>query len=328
MTFARSSAARKSVPKPDRKAKFYFLHGDDEAAIERYKSEIVALHLTAEEREENYREISPSGVQATLKRVMGDVLSELATVSFLPKTKRVVTLYSVQDFFDGRAAKTSKAKGRGAKKADAPAKRPLSEHFAEFIEKDLPQLPAVLIIAVVEDYERWRKVSPSNPVMQLAQKLGVQREFRQTGPQFAFFDALFARKTAESLQLWRDWLERTSNSPKPYFQLATQMRLILQAKTATSGQLQSRGISRQRFETEFMPAEPDKNLFALRPEFRQEKLLRAASNFTFTELLSAYERLEMLMKYVIPLASDVYVPDKGLLAELWITELTAGRDGP
>lgn len=325
MAFAKSSALRKSTPKPDRKTQFYLLHGDDEAAIERYKSQIVELHLSPEEREENYCEIAPSGPQATLKRVLGDVISELSTVSFLPKAKRVVTLYTLQDFFEGRASKARASKKKKAEAA-APPKRSLSEHFAEFIEQELPRLPAVLIIAVVEDYERWKKISSANPVVQLAQKLDAKREFRQTGPQFAFFDALFARKTAEALVLWRDWLERTGGSPKPYYQLTSQVRLLLQAKTATSGQLQSRGVSRARFETEFMPSEPDKNLFALKPEFRQEKLLRFAGNFTFGELISAYERLETLVKYTIPMASDVYVPDKVLLAELWITEFCAGRE--
>ena len=73
-----------------------------------------------------------------------------------------------------------------------------------------------------------------------------------------------------------------------------------------------------------MPAEADKNLFALKPEFRREKLIRFAGNFSFGELLAAYEKLEALQKYAIPLPTDPWVPDRGLLAELWIAEFTAG----
>jgi hypothetical protein len=76
-----------------------------------------------------------------------------------------------------------------------------------------------------------------------------------------------------------------------------------------------------------MPRETEKNLFAIRPDFRREKLLKASSNFSFQELLSAYERLMPLQKFAIPLLSDPFVPDKPLLAELWILELTGGKAG-
>jgi hypothetical protein len=149
---------------------------------------------------------------------------------------------------------------------------------------------------------------------------GAARQFKEDSPQFAFFDALFARQPQKALSLWRDWLKRAPGSPKPYMQLAAQLRLLIQAKTAVSGQLQSRGVSRQRFQYEFMPAEYDKNLFALKPDWKQEKLTRTAANFSFQELLSAYERLMALQKFAIPLNSDPYVPDKPLVAELWILE--------
>jgi hypothetical protein len=307
----------------NKRLQLHLLHGDDEAAIENCKQAIVEAHLTQEEREENYREIVPSGSPPTLRRVLGELVAELSTVSFLPGAKRVVTLYPVQDFFEARAAKSKAAKSREAKVAagDAP-KRTSSEHLAEFIEKELPHLPAVLIVIVTEDYEKWKRISAKNPVVELAAKLGGLQAFKETGPQFAFFDALFARKTPEAIELWREWLTRTGASPKPYQQLATQMRLLLQAKTASSDQLRKRGISNAQFANDFMPDEWDKNLFALKPEWRQEKLVRAAANFTFTELIAAYEKLDEIQKYAIPLNSDPFVPDKALLAELWITELT------
>jgi hypothetical protein len=319
-----SQKAARQPDSIDRRVKFHFLHGDDEAAIERYKSSIVEAHLAREEREENYREIIAPGTQPALKRVLGDLLSELSTVSFLPDAIRVATLYTVQDFFEARATKTPKAKSRdpeaGAKK------RTPSDHLADFIERELPGLPAVLIVLAVEDYEKWKRVAPANPVVALARKLGTLRQFRETGLQFAFFDALFARRTAEALTLWRSWQERTSNSPKPLMQLAAQLRLLIQAKTASSGQLKGRGITRERYAKEFMPAEPDKNLFAPKFEWRAEKLTRAAGNFTLGELLAAYEKLEPIQKFAIPLLSDPYVPDRNLLAELWIAEFTSSRD--
>ncbi|MGI8906975.1 MAG: hypothetical protein ACR2IE_10855 [Candidatus Sumerlaeaceae bacterium] len=314
-----SKPVTKPVPKVDKKLKFHFLYGDDQAAIENFKHAIVEAHLSQEEREENYREIIPSGSPPALKKVLGDLVSELSTVSFLPDISRVVTLYTVNDFFDGKAPKP-----RGKKAAKAAAepqpKRSASDHMAEFLTAELPKLPAVLIVIAIEDYEKWKRVSTGNPVVALAVQSGGARQFKEESPQFAFFDALFARQPQKALQLWRDWLRRAPGSPKPYTQLAAQLRLLLQAKTAVSGQLQSRGVTKQRYMQEFMPGDRDKNLFALTPDWRQEKLTRAAQNFSFQELLGGYERLLTLQKFAIPLNSDPYVPDKPLLSELWILE--------
>lgn len=315
-----TSRAVSKAPPVDKRQKFFFLQGDDEAGIENAKHAIVEAHLSQEEREENYREIIPSSSPPSLKRVLGDLLSELSTVSFLPDVSRVVTLYTVSDFFEAKAAKGKTSKAKAADN-EAPKKTP-SEHLAEFIRNELPKLPAVLIIIAVEDYEKWKKVAAANPVVEIARSLNTLRIFKEESPQFAFFDALFARQGQKALGLWREWLRRAPGSPKPYMQLASQMRLLLQAKTAASGQLQSRGITKQRFAQEFMPLEQDKSLFAQRPDWRQEKFTRAAGNFTFGELLGAYERLMTLQKFAIPLNSDPYVPDKALLAELWILELT------
>jgi hypothetical protein len=123
------------------------------------------------------------------------------------------------------------------------------------------------------------------------------------------------------MTLWRQWLEVSAGSPKPYVQLAAQMRLLIQAKTVASPQVKNRGITRAKFAQDFLPTEPDRNLCSLRPEWRQEKLARFASNFSFQELLTAYEKLEPLQKYAVPLNSDPFVPDRRLLAELWILEL-------
>ena len=306
------------APQVNPRAKFHFLCGDDEVALERHKSAIVEAHLSREEREENYREISAP----QLSRVLGDLVSELSTVSFLPDVRRVVTLYGVADFFDGKASA-----GRGKKKtakAAAGDKQavPATEHLARFIQKELPGLPAVLVVVVVEDYEKWKRVNQANPVVELAQRAGTFVQYREQGVQFAFFDALFARRTAEALALWRRWLENSGGAPKPFMQLAAQLRLLIQAKTLSSPQLKQRGITRDRFGREFLPEEPERNVTLLRPQWRQDKLLRAAGNFTFQELVSAYERLQTLQKYAIPLLSDPYVPDRKLLSELWILEFT------
>ena len=315
------SRPRPPLPRINPSTKLHLICGDDEVAMERHKQAIVEAHLSREEREENYQEISPSSANGALERVVGDVISELSTVSFLPDVKRVVTLYGVSDFFDAKATASRRKKKESATKAAAAAKRESgSEYLARFIERELPQLPAVLVIMVLEDYEKWKRVNTDNPVVALAQRGGGFVQYREQGVQFAFFDALFARRGGDALVLWRRWLENTGNTPKPYNQLAVQLRLLIQAKTTLSPQLKARGISRERFAKEFLPLEADRNVTSLRPEWRKEKLQRAAAGFTFQELLSAYEKLETLQKFAIPLLSDPYVPDKKLMAELWILE--------
>lgn len=309
------------LPRVDKTRKFYLLHGDDEVSLENAKDQIISAHLTREERSENYREITPVGSPPSLKKVMDDVMSELSTVSFLPDVVRVVTLYTVNDFYDAGKAP---AKGRGKKKTEAaePTRSP-SDYLASFLKDSLPILPAVLIIIVLEDYEKWKKINTSNPVVAFAQSKSASYHFKDDSPQFLFFDALFARQTERALQLWREWLRRIPGSPKPYMQLASQVRLLLEAKTAQSGQIQQRGLTKDRFAKEFMPADADKNIFALKPAFRQEKLMRAAANFTFNELLSGYEKLMPLQKYAIPVSTDRFVPDRALLGELWILNFAA-----
>ncbi len=305
----------------DKKRKFYFLHGDDEAAIERAKDQVVTAHLSREEREDNYFEIVPTGNPPQLKKVLDDVLSELSMVSFLPDITRVVTMYTVNDFFDGKSGGKG---GRSKKKvaADTGPKKSSSDHMAAFLTAELPSLPAVLIIIVLEDYEKFKRISASNPVVQFAQNQSAVYGFKEDSPQFAFFDALFARQTTKSLEIWRQWQRRAPGSPRPYMMLASQLRLLIQAKTAGAPVLQQRGVKKSEYGTNFMPHEMDKNLFALKPAFRMDKLTRAAGAFTFGELLASYEKLLDIQKYAIPVSTDVYVPDRELMAETWIIDFT------
>lgn len=324
MAWEKKSAGN-PISRIDKSRKLFFIHGDDEAAIERAKDQIVNAHLSREEREENYFEIIPTGNPPQLKKVMDDVLSELSTVSFLPDITRVVTLYTVNDFFDGKGATRRGSKAK--KKAAEPevAKKSASEHFAAFLERELPKLPAVLIIIVLEDYEKFKRVSTANPVVAFAQGQSAVYCFKEDSPQFMFFDALFARQTTRAIELWREWQRRLPGSPRPYMMLASQLRLLIQAKTASSPVLQQRGIKKSEFAADFMPHEMDKNLFALKPEFRREKLIRAAGAFTFQELLDSYEKLLDLQRFAIPVASDLYVPDRELMAEAWILQFTMGQ---
>ncbi|MCX7963613.1 MAG: hypothetical protein N2644_03890 [Candidatus Sumerlaea chitinivorans] len=313
------TTAERGAPSPAAlaRAKFFFLCGDDEPAIEKFKSEIVSAHLSPDNRDTNYLEIGAESSPPRLSRVLGDLLAELSTTSFLPDVERVVVLYPVQDFYEAKRGSKSAAKGSEREKTTP------SEVLANFIEQDLPRLSSVLIIIAPEDYERFKRVATSNPVVALAQRMGAFHQFREQGVQFAFFDALLARRADEALRLWREWLSRTGNSPKPYVALANQLRLLIQAKTATSGILEKRNVTRDRYIEEFLPKDAERNVFALRPEWRRDKYLRAAGNFSLVELLDAYERLEPLQKYAIPLASDPVVPDRALLAEIWIMELCA-----
>ena len=308
--------------------KFYFLYGENQVGMEQFKNDIVDANLQGYERDENYVEIIPATAAGGLARIMGDLTNELSTFSLLPGVKRVVTLYTCNDFFSAGDAGGRKPRASAKSKTPAAAGREAapspSAHLARFIETELlPKLDAVLIIYVLEDGEKFRKVSTANPVMKLAANQSVAYEFKEPALQFLFLDALLARRLPEALSLWRKWYEQTGGAPKMYWALVSNVRLLIQAKVAATG-LRSRGITPDKFASEFLPAEARNNVMKLAP-FRRQKLDAAAGKFTLVELLGCYERLSELMKYAIPMSTDVYVPDRALLAEYWIIEFCAGR---
>ncbi|NLD62184.1 hypothetical protein GX645_07010 [Candidatus Sumerlaeota bacterium] len=315
--------------------KFYFLYGENEVAMEQFKRDIVSANVDSQNRDENYAEIIPKA-GAKLSSVMPDLLTELTTYSLIEDAQRVVTLYTCPDFFTsgdsstvarkGKSAKTTKTTKSATKStSDAVAKSPsASQHLAEFIEMELlPKLNAVLIIFVLEDGEKFRKASPSNPVMKIATKRNVAYEFKEQNVQWLFLDALFERRTADALSLWRQWYEVTGGAPKMYWLICANLRLLIQAKIATSDAvLSARDLTRQKLGDDYFPADAKTNLLKLTAAFRRQKLERCAAKFSLKHLLDCYEKLRDLMKYAIPLSSDVYVPDKALLSEYWIIEFS------
>ncbi|MGB9692288.1 MAG: hypothetical protein ACPL7D_08970 [Candidatus Sumerlaeaceae bacterium] len=306
------------------RAHFFFIHGDDVAKIENFKESVVSIHLRPDEREENYNEYGSLGSQVSLRSVLGDVIAELSTVSLLPGTKRVVVLYSPQEFYEGRS-RTAQKKRRSTEMEVATSP---SHILARFIERELNSLPAVLIIVAPDDYEKGRRVAKIDPVYALAQKMAAVRVFNEVGPQFAFFDALFARNAEQALRLWRDWLERVGSSPRPYYSLVSQLRLLIQAKMLTMRLYERRGLNREVFESTMLPPDSDYNILKLPYDWQRQKLMRASANFSLTELTTAYEKLETLAKYAVPLASDPSVPDRNLLSEVWILEFCTREEAP
>jgi len=299
---------------------FFFIHGDDLAKIENFKEQVVAAHLKPEQREENYNEYGSLGSHVALRSILGDVLAELSTVSFLPGSKRAVVLYGVQDFYEARA-RAGKKKAASGRSDTSP-----SQILADFIATQLPTLPSVLVIVAPEDFEQRRRVTAANPVFVLAQQRSCAFSFREVAPQFAFFDALFARNGAQAVRLWRDWLERVGSQPRPYFSLVSQLRLLIQAKMLATRLYEKRGVERQEFVERMLPDDSNYNVLALQPDWRRDKFMRASANFSLVELLDAYEKLETLARYAVPLASDPSVPDRGLLSELWILEFCARKE--
>jgi hypothetical protein len=303
--------------------RFHLLHGDDEAAMELAKSRIVEANLDREMREENYREIVTSP-GTPLKRVMDEIMAELATVSFLPDAPRVVTVYSVTDLIDSGKAKSSRSKG---KPGESEGGGSASDILAEFVENSLPNLEAVLIMMAAEDPEKWKKLNFDNPLVQLAARNGTLKAFKDESPQFAFFDALFQRQPEKAIQLWREWLDRAgASNPKPFQSLASNLRLLIQAKILASNTAATRGLTNAEFTQRCLPPESDRSVAKLYPDFRREKLLRQSVLFSFSELNRAYQRLLPIMKFIIPVSTDVTVPDKAQLAEIWILDLILGRE--
>jgi DNA polymerase III delta subunit len=306
---------------PQLQNRFHLLAGDDEVAMELAKSLIVDHHLSPEMREENYREfLTTPGTP--LKRVLDDVMAELATVSFLPDAPRVVTLYTVSDLLEG------KSKGAKSKKSAAPAgagKTTASEILTQFLENDLAHIHGVLILMMTEDPEKGKRLDYENPVVQYAAQKGFLTNFRDESPQFAFFDALFARDAEKAIPLWREWIQRAgSSNNRPYQMLISQFRLLIQAKILGARTYESRKLSRTAFEELCLPKEYDRTILRVQPESRRERLQQQASKFSYSQLNRATQRLMPLVKTFIPLSTDITVPNKSHLAEIWILELCLG----
>ncbi len=307
--------------------KFYFLYGENEPAMNEFKNDIVNGNLDVDQRDENYTELTPTSANG-LKGVLADLESELTTYSLLPDAKRVVTLNTCRDFFTaGATTKRARTKKPAAKTPKGVSAAPTpSEHLARLIENELlPKLAAVLIIIVKENSEKYDRVSKDNPVVKLATKLNAAYEFKAQNTQWLFLDALFDQNTAAALSLWRQWYKETGGAPKMYGTICSNLRLLIQAKVGTSSNiLKAHGLTKDKLASDYFPNDSRNNVLKLASAFRRKKLERAAARFTLSHLLDSYERFSDLMKYAIPLSTDVYVPDRGLLAEYWIIRFTAG----
>ncbi len=254
---------------------------------------------------------------------MADLASELATPSFFPEIKRVVVVEQLADLLsapsDGQE-RTAGERSRGKTKK-TPEKRddPVAS-FCRFLERDLPQTGNVLILTVIEEPDKRRRIQTSSPLYKTIASLGRILEFKEASIVFRFLDAFSNRDLNLALRTLPDILQEEDGCASVFRLLVRQVRFLIQAKL-----LEKIGDSRtdiEDFSKRNFPPEKGLNLLLEHP-FTVEKTRRAAARWTISELNALLPRLERLIKIIYPSVNDTYVPDPDIALERFILEACA-----
>jgi len=297
----------------------HLIHGTDEVRLRQERTRLVAELLPAEHRAENLTEIEPPTNRAlSLSQIIGDLTSELATPSFFPEVRRIVVVEQLADLIGSPSGEGTKASGAGRRKprkasegVDAVAA------FCRFLERELPQTGNVLIISVIEEPDKRRRIRTNSPLYQTIQTLGRIVQFNEPPVIFRFLDAFSTRDLATALRALPDLLEGEDGVQSVFRMLTRQVRFLIQAKL-----LERAGGSKEeaaQFAERHFP--PEKGLNLMREHsFVADKTRRAAARWSLGELNALLPRLERLIKIVYPSSADTYVPDPETELECFVLE--------
>jgi hypothetical protein len=297
----------------------YLIHDSDELRVRQERTRLVAELLPAEHRAANLTEIEPpTNRTLSLSLIMGDLTAELATPSFFPEVRRVVVVEQLADLIgspSGEGAKASGAGRRKPKKASEDAD-PITA-FCRFLERDLPLTGNILIISIIEEPDKRRRIRTNSPLYQAIQSLGRVLQFNEPPVIFHFLDAFATRDLATALRVLPDLLEGEDGVASVFRMLTRQVRFLIQAKL-----LERAGGSKEeaaQFAEQHFPPEKGLNLM-LEHIFVTDKTRRAAARWTLGELNALLPRLEQLIKIVYPSSADTYVPDPEMELERFILD--------
>ncbi|MCX7766316.1 MAG: hypothetical protein N2246_06405 [Candidatus Sumerlaeia bacterium] len=195
----------------------------------------------------------------------------------------------------------------------------LVDSFIEFLKQHFLKLSNVLIFICLENPDKGRWINTMSPMLTFMKAHGYVTAFRSQLRQ-NFIDSLLARDGLQAIKDLRRWWARTK-SPVPMFNaLVTTLELLLQAKLLCDRRRYL--LVEQEFREKFLKRSMTVSIYKEYPS-RQQKLLKAAENFSFRHLLTAMEKLLELNVYVFPQQSDRYVPDIQTLLETFILNFTA-----
>jgi len=298
----------------------YLIHGSDEVKVHNERARLTSELLPREHRAENLTEIEPPlNRPLSLRQIAADLMSELATPSFFPEIRRVVVVEQLADLLGspgedlepGSRTETRKTRKKPASANDFVAP------FCRFLEHDLPQTNSILILSIVEEPEKRRRIRTNSPLYQTIQSLGRVVQFNQPVAIFQFLDAFSNRDLATALRLLANLLREDDGPASVFRMLVRQVRFLIQAKLLEhSGGSKSEA---EQFAAKYFPPEKGLNL-TLEHSFPAEKACRAASRWSLAELNALLLRLERLTKVIYPSINDAYVPDVEVEIERLVLE--------
>ena len=314
----------------------YLIYNSDARWVQQQRDKLLDDLMPREMRDENLLEIYSTSGPLRLADHVSAIVSELATIPFLPDSRRVVVVHELADLLfagggkRGGAAAKAEAAGGGAKKRGAkggaaagPKRLTPVEALAAFVAHDLPATPNVLIFSNVVEIERGQQIDDKSPLFKMiAPPIGrvIRPPRKQTDPLWLMGDALLARDAPNCLRLFRTVYQ--SDAPhRVFYELLKNVRFLLQAKVLRT--LDERSVGTEAIRTSYLPEDKRLNLL-LQPDFIQEKVRKAAPKFNVRELMKAMEDLLAINRVLIPSQSDAYAPDVRLLMETFIIGLCVG----
>ncbi|HPB30306.1 MAG TPA: hypothetical protein PLB62_02520 [Candidatus Sumerlaeota bacterium] len=313
----------------------FFLYGNEEDQLVQERLRILDQCLPSDQREENLVEFYPQGNQKTLNlgKIIGDLLSELGTVSFFLDSRRVVILYNLQELYIRRGRDTSAGEEEDSEDNESDKAAPASPKgqknpqnissesmLIRYIEEQLPETPNVLIIVNVEDYEKNQRVDLNAPLVKALSRVGQVKKFASGALIFTMEDSIRERDLRKALDALEKWFKRDPESARRnvFYSILKQLTLLLQAKVMESRRFGAE-IKEEDREMIF-PSSLKYNLLKER-DFNQRKVIRGAKMYSTSELIRGMENLLHLNQYIYPMTTDQFVPDIKIMYEKFLLEL-------
>jgi len=300
------------------RARVYLVHGSDEAAVYRERSRLVSTILPPEHRAENLTEIEPPGNRPLkLRNIFADLVAELRTPSFFPEVPRVVVVEQLADLLMGSPPGAGKSAERKGKTASGTSRDNPISAFCRFLEEELSQTGNFLIISIVENPDKRRRINVNSQLYKTISSVGRIIQYKQPQSLFQFIDAFSERNLAAALKALAEVLETDDGPASAYRMLVRAVRFLIQAKL-----LERFGVSPEEakaFAAEYFPPQKGMNLL-MEPGFSVTKIRRSAARWTLAELNALLPRLESITKVIYPSVNDTYVPDPRNTLELFVIE--------
>jgi hypothetical protein len=293
----------------------HLVHGNDEPRVNEARYGLLRRLLPLGEEDGEVVDLRGPGNQPPqLDRMVGQIIEELGTMSFVPDQKRVVVVWELMDFRTGKEGSLRAAKAKSA--AAKGAKRDPAAILEEYIRDSGTDSENALIFVFNEDDDR-KKVSKTSALYQMVQRLGEIQEFSEKRVDWALEDALFARRTDEAIRLLREWNEKSSNAFRVVTTLNGFLQVLLQARLEIEATRDGRN-ARGAFQVEGL-----RPSLASVPDFKARKFRQMAADISLSRLQGCLTMLNDIQKALFPTGEELVVPDAMEMTEVMLVRLLA-----